>query len=231
MAKENTLKYIISLMLILITFHSFAQKKEWKGLSVGADLSRMVVPIIDTTRYGWEISGDFELMKDLFGVVEIGSQTTRFTLPEYRYNSSGGYTRIGIDYNYMKHLDPTSTDQLLVGLRYGVTTLFHEADQIFIPDEIWGDFTNGSIGRKWLGANWMEITTGMRAQLINNFYLGWSIRFRINIWQQHDPQLQPFHIPGYGRAWNSSWVGVNYSLYYKIPIYKKNIKNPHKNDL
>jgi hypothetical protein len=219
MYKPSTLKSIFSLVLLVSAMQVFSQ--EWKGLSLGADLSRFIVPAVDSTRYGWEVSGDFELMKDVFGVVEIGSQNTAFDHANYDYKSGGGYTRVGVDYNYMKHLDPESTDQLLVGLRYGFTTFWHEADNIIVHDPIWGNFTGGSIDRKWLGANWMEITTGMRAELLRNLYLGWSIRFRINIWQQADDHMQPYHVPGYGRAWNNSAVGINYSLYYKIPIIKK----------
>lgn len=211
-------------MLLLATLQAGAQ--QWKGLSVGADLSRFLVPVIDSTRYGWEVSGDFELLKDMFVVAEIGSQNTAFKHPNYQYQAGGAYTRLGVDYNYMKHLDPISTDQLLVGLRYGFTTFWHQADQIIVNDPVWGNFTGGSLDRKWLGANWLEITTGMRAELLRNLYLGWSVRFRINIWQQPDASMQPYHVPGYGRAWNNSAVGFNYSLYYKIPIIKK--KDPAK---
>lgn len=221
MATSKTLRSIFSLILLSATITTLAQTTEWKGLSVGTDLSRFVVPFIDSTRYGWEVSGDYEIIKDVFGVVEIGSQTTRFQAPQYSYNSAGAYTRLGVDYNYMKHLDPESTDQLLIGLRYGFTTFSHKASQITIHDEYWGDFTNGSIPNHFLSDNWLEVATGMRAQLFNNFYLAWSVRFRVNLWQQKDDQLQPYYIPGFGRAWNNSWLGLNYSIYYRIPIYKK----------
>ncbi|MFA9389132.1 MAG: DUF6048 family protein [Prolixibacteraceae bacterium] len=218
---KRTLKSIFSSVLLLVAMQTMAQKTEWRGINVGADLSRFVVPFIDSTRYGWEISADYELLKDMLVVAEIGSQTTKFQSEKYKYNASGAYTRLGVDYNYMKHLDPESTDKLLIGLRYAFTTYFHEADEINISDSYWGDFGNGSVPRKWLGANWLEIATGMRAQIINNFYLSWSVRFKINIWQQADDQMQPFHVPGYGRAWNNSSVGFNYTLSYKIPIIKK----------
>ncbi|MDA3929136.1 MAG: DUF6048 family protein [Prolixibacteraceae bacterium] len=217
----KTLRYIFSLLLLLISMHSFSQKHEWKGINVGADLSRFIVPIIDSTRYGWEVSGDIEILKDLFAVVEIGSQSTKLNLPDYSYSANGAYTRLGVDYNYMEHLDPDSPDKLFIGLRYGFTTFAHEAKNITISDDIWGEINNGVIDSKVLTSNWMEVTTGMRANLFNNFYLSWSVRFRINIWQQPDLQMQPYHIPGYGRAWNNSGVGFNYTLSYKIPIIKK----------
>lgn len=218
----STLKYFISLVLIGTSIGVFAQEKEeWTKLNIGIDMSKFVVPFIDNTRYGWEASGDFQLLKDMFVVGEIGSQTTKFDVDNYSYNSNGVYTRFGIDYNYMKHLDPESTDFLLIGARYGATAFYHEANNISITNEVWGKYSGGSLERKTLAASWVEITTGMRAHLFNNFYLGWNVRFKIKLLFQNDPNLQPYHVPGYGRGFGNSAVGLNYSLYYKIPIYKK----------
>ena len=221
MATRKMSKYIFSVLLLLAGMHALAQNDDRHAVSLGIDLSRFAVPFTDSTRYGWEVSGDYEIIKDLFGCVEVGSQTTRFDAPLYHYTSNGAYTRIGVDYNYMKHVDDVSTDQLLIGIRYGFTTFYHEADNITVVDNIWGNYTNGAIGRTWLSANWLEVVTGMRGRIFNNFYLGWTARFRVKLGFQDDPQMQPYYIPGYGRAWNNSWVGFNYSLYYKIPLMKK----------
>jgi len=214
-------KYIFSLLLVLQATLLSAQKAEWNGISVGVDLSRFVLPFTDSTRYGWEFSGDYEILKDLFLVAEIGSETTNLKKSNYDYTSAGGYTRLGVDYNYMKHIDKESKDKMFVGLRYGFTTFYHEANNITIPDAIWGNLTEGSIPGNWLAANWFEIATGMRARLFNNFYLGWSARMRVKIGVSTDPVLFPYAIPGYGKPWNSTWIGINYSLYYKIPLYRK----------
>lgn len=221
MAMKKMSKSIFSLLLIALSLSALSQNNDRHGLSIGADLSRFVLPFIDSTRYGWEVSGDYELLKEMFVCAEIGSQTTRFNAPKYNYRSNGAYTRLGVDYNFMKHVDDQSTDQLLIGLRYGFTTFYHEADNVTIVNNIWGNLENESIQRKWLGANWMEITTGMRAHLFNNFYLGWTARFKVKLWFQNDAIMQPYSIPGYGRGWSTSSLGFNYSLYYKIPLLKK----------
>jgi hypothetical protein len=222
------LKYIFSLLALFLTTITVAQKTEYKyhDVSLGVDLSRFIVPIIDSSRYGWELSADYELLNDMFVNLEIGAQNTQFRAPQYHYFSKGAYTRLGIDYNFMKHIDERSTDQLLVGIRYGFTTFFHQADNITLYDNIWGDMPNLKTDRNWLTANWLEATTGMRAHLFNNFYLGWSVRFRVRLWLQEDEIMEPYYIPGFGRAWNNSWVGVNYSLYYKIPLFKTKVKPP-----
>jgi len=110
---------------------------------------------------------------------------------------------------------------MFVGLRYGFTTFYHKADNIQISDDLWGNFTGGKIEPSWLAANWAELAAGMQSRLFNNFYLGWSVKMRIKLGGGNDPFMNPYTIPGYGKPWNNTWLGINYSLYYKIPIYKK----------
>lgn len=209
------------MLLLCSGFGLKAQKQEWNGLLVGADLSRFVVPFIDTTRYGWEFMGDYEIINDLFLAAEIGYETTNLKTPLYNYKLGGGYTRLGVDYNYMKHIAADSPDKMLIGVRYGFTTFYHNASNIQINDDFWGNFTGGKINTNWLTAHWVEVATGMRTRLFNNFYLGWSVRMRIKLGMSNDPAMFPYTIPGYGKAWNNTSLGINYSLCYKIPIYKK----------
>lgn len=224
MVHSRILKYIFSALMLLSAISSIGQSDDRYRLALGVDASRFVVPFIDKGRLGWELSADTELLKDMFVSLEFGSQTCNLTMPKYEYTSSGAYTRLGVDYNYMKHIDSESTDKLFVGLRYGFTSFYHQADNIQIESPVWGNIENISVGRNWLNANWMEVATGMRAHLFNNFYLGWSARFRIKLWLQNDPVMQPYYIPGFGRGWSSTWVGFNYSLYYQIPLFKKKSK-------
>lgn len=218
MAKKKTLKYIFSLTLVILYLGSQGQKPYKKGLSIGGDLSKLVVPFIDTTRYGWEFSGDYEILKDLFGVVEIGSETYDFSKSLYDYHASGIYTKIGVDYSFGKHLDVLPNDKMFIGLRYAFTTFAHKAENITVKDNVWGDYTGGNIDYNWLVANWLEVGFGMRAHLFNNFFLGWSARVKIMLGVTDDRELAPYGIPGYGNAWNTSAIGINYSLFYKIPL-------------
>lgn len=203
------------------TLFANGQKEDWQGINIGTDLSRFALPLLDSTRIGWEFSGDYELLPDMFGVLEIGSQFTRLNAKNYDYRSDGIYTRFGVDYNFMKHVDEVSSDKILIGLRYGITTFTHSANNIRIQSELWDDYANGRIESNWLSAQWMEVAFGMKTRLFNNFYLGWSVRMRMKIWVEKDPIMEPYYIPGYGRAVRASNVGISYTLSYKIPIKKK----------
>lgn len=198
-----------------------APKPEIRSINLGTDLTRFALPFIDSTRIGWEVSGDFELLKDMFVGAEFGFQTTKVEKTNYTYTGNGYYTRIGVDYNFMKHVDEKSLDKMLIGLHYGFTTYNHQAENVRVPSTYYGDFTGGSIEKNWLSANWLEVALGMRTELLANFYLGWSLRIRTKVWGENDPNLQPYYIPGYGRAYSNNAFGFNYSLFYQIPIKKK----------
>lgn len=198
-----------------------APKPEIRSINLGTDLTRFALPILDTTRIGWEVSGDFELLKDMFVGAEFGFQNTKVEKTNYTYSGNGYYTRIGVDYNFMKHVDEKSLDKMLIGLHYGFTTFNHQAENVRVPSTYYGDFTGGAIEKNWLSANWLEVALGMRAELLANFYLGWSLRIRMKVWGENDPNLQPYYIPGFGRAYGNNAFGFNYSLFYQIPIKKK----------
>jgi hypothetical protein len=198
-----------------------APKPEIRSINLGTDLTRFALPILDSTRIGWEVSGDFELLKDMFVGAEVGFQTTKVEKTNYTYSGNGYYTRIGVDYNFMKHVDEKSLDKMLIGLHYGFTTFNHQAEKVRVPSTYFGDFTGGAIEKNWLSANWLEVALGMRTELLANFYLGWSLRIRMKVWAENDPNMQPYYIPGYGRAYGNNAFGFNYSLFYQIPIKKK----------
>jgi hypothetical protein len=61
----------------------------------------------------------------------------------------------------------------------------------------------------------------VKAELVPNLFLGWSIRYRILINPQMDPQFTPLIIPGYGRGTEERGLGFTYSIFYKFPLYKR----------
>ncbi len=221
MAMKKTLKYIFSTLIVLLSLTVSAQTASRNGLSLGVDLSRIAVPFIDSTRYGWEALADIQIVPNVFVAAEVGSQTSRFSKPEYHYSSSGAYARLGVDYNFIKHLDDKSEDKIFIGARLGFSSFYHDADNLLVRDSIWGDINPQPIPVKWLTSGWTEVALGMRARLINNFYLGWSVRAKIRMWLGKDERMSPFSIPGYGKANLKNTFGVNYSLYYMIPLRKK----------
>ena len=65
---------------------------------------------------------------------------------------------------------------------------------------------------------WAELLAGIKVNVYKNFYMGWSLRYRIRMnikkWR-NTPSLGIFPVLGKN---NSTNLGVTYSLIYKLPF-------------
>lgn len=245
---KSTLNYIISLVFLLIagsaTYAQIGQMGQMgnsgqaqqkpgsplqfnadstkpRGISFGCDLSRFLLPFTDSTRTGWEISAEYEFKPNLYAVFETGTQHTRLNELYYNYRADGYYARMGVDYNFMNRKGVSRQDMFFVGARYAFSIYGHEAMDVGVRNELYGPFSGGYVPSSTHNAHWFELLAGLRVRLFSNFFLGWSIRGRILFAQDKNNPIEPYHIPGFGRGFGGGYVGVNYSIYYKIPLFNK----------
>jgi hypothetical protein len=86
-----------------------------------------------------------------------------------------------------------------------------------------GDKFNG------LTASWIEVVAGVKAKVINNVYLGFSLRLNRLVSNYKPTNFDNLYIPGFNRTYDGDFgVGVNYTITYFIPIYKKKVTNREK---
>jgi hypothetical protein len=86
-----------------------------------------------------------------------------------------------------------------------------------------GDKFNG------LTASWIEVVAGVKAKVINNVYLGFSLRLNKLISNDKPTNFDNLYIPGFNRTYDGDFgVGVNYTITYFIPIYKKKVTHRKK---
>jgi hypothetical protein len=69
--------------------------------------------------------------------------------------------------------------------------------------------------------HWVELAAGIRAELVSNVFMGWSLRYRILLNPGMDPLVAPQLVPGFGSGGSNRSFGISYSLSYKIPLVKK----------
>jgi len=201
------------------------QEGRIKGIRVGYDLSRIVLPYVDTTRKAFEISADFEVKPFYYAVAEYGQQKVDIRNEFYEYASDGYYLRVGFDYNFLgEKLSVDQYEMIFGGLRYGFASYDHSANHLYIPDNYWGDVLIESLGPVKLNAHWFEITGGIRGELFRNVFVGWSFRARLMLFQLKDEIMYPYYIPGFGSGNRKATIGFNYYIYYKIPLYKVKAK-------
>jgi hypothetical protein len=219
-----------SFSFILIFFCSsvgFSQTDSTKttiGLRLGFDVSKLSLYLLQPERKAMEFSADMELFKNVFPSVEFGSNNIKLLKDTlYNYYSNGSYVRIGADYNLLKPADPKDKDMFTGGIRYGYAFYTDYADSIVIKDNYWGNY-HGSLPKKSMNAQWFEIAFGMKTELFKNFFIGWSLRSRILLAKSKNDIIVPYWIPGYGKGIAKANFGFNYSIFYSIPLYKKQFK-------
>jgi hypothetical protein len=190
------------------------------GPRIGIDVARFVYYFSDPSQISAEASLDFEVYRNIYPVFELGFSTTSESEETFDYQSGGVYARAGIDYNVLSIKDPSVHHAITAGFRYGMSVFSHSAENIMIGEGYWGDYTAESMENNMTG-HWIELVGSMKAEVLPNFFLGWSLRYKILLNPEMDPLLNPELVPGYGAGGDSRTFGVSYSLFYKIPLYKR----------
>jgi hypothetical protein len=227
------LKYIFSLVFIAVSSIGNAQIKdttqvvypERYGLRVGVDLHRLSKSFYEKDYKGLEIVGDYRLTRRFYLAGELGNEEKTVDDDRLNFTTKGTYFKAGFDYNSFENwLD--MENMIYVGMRYGISSFSHTLNsyKIYDPTNYYGENTVISeTNYNGLTANWIEIIGGVKAELFSNLYLGFSLRLNYLVSNKKPEGFDNLYIPGFNRTYEGKFgAGVNYTLSYFIPIYKKN---------
>lgn len=227
------LKFIFSLAFVAVSTIGNAQIKdttqvvypERYGLRVGVDLHRLSKSFYEKDYKGLELVGDYRLTRRFYLAGELGNEEKTVDDDRLNFTTKGTYFKAGFDYNSFENwLD--MENMIYVGMRYGISSFSHTVNtyKIYDPTNYYGENTVIS-GVKYNGltANWIEIIGGVKAELFSNLYLGFSLRLNYLVSNKKPDGFDNLYIPGFNRTYEGKFgAGVNYTLSYFIPIYKKN---------
>jgi len=227
------LKYIFSLALGCVSFVGTAQVKdtakvvypERYGLRLGVDLHRLARTFYETDYRGLELVGDYRLTRRFYIAGELGNEDKTVDDDRLNFTTKGTYFKAGFDYNSFENwLD--MENMIYVGMRYGVSSFSQTLNsyKIYDPTNYYGETVITS-GEKFNGltASWIEVIGGIKAELFNNLYLGFSLRLNYLVSDKKPANFDNLYIPGFNRTYDGKFgAGLNYTVSYFIPIYKKN---------
>ncbi|MCK0132476.1 DUF6048 family protein [Flavobacteriaceae bacterium F08102] len=225
--------YITNLWLLLTCAVLTAQEtskeadtivKNNYGLRLGIDLYTPIYTAIDQHRKGLEITGDFRLSKTYYAAAEIGYLTFDGQEDFFSYSTDGSFIKVGIDYNaYENWLDMENL--IYIGFRYGFSSFSQTLDRYTVNnDPIFDESPRIVEGQKFSGlsAHWGEIVVGVKAELFKNVFLGFSFSGKKMLSTKEPANFKNLYVPGFNRVFlNDFGFGVNYSISYLIPFYKK----------
>lgn len=190
-----------------------------QGLSLGVDLSPVIMRFINEERTGLSFVGRYGVKNRWFAAAEVGYERIKYAKDNYDYKSDGTYIRVGMDYDIFNSEDYPTNDNIFVGLRYSYAWQSHESGRFTIVDSYWGDYS-GSVGRTSVNSHVVDAVGGLRCEVLRNFYMGWTFRCRFLLASNHSDDLKPYAIAGYGNYDNKVALGFTYTLEYQIPFNK-----------
>ena len=236
MKTQHMLKYIISsVFTLLMTFSVMAQNDsivndsiryaQKYGLRLGGDLSKITKTIIDDDYTGFEINADYRLSKNLYVAGELGTEERTKSNEFLSSTASGSYLKGGIDYNMYKNWFGME-NMIYSGFRLGASSFSQTINSytVYSTNQSWPQTTNlDGTEFKGLTAIWSEIIFGLKAELVNNIYVGFNVQLKARITEKEPANFENIFIPGFGRTYDSGRFGIafGYNVSYLIPLYKK----------
>lgn len=198
-------------------------QKDTYGLRIGLDLYNPIRTIFDKNRKGLEITGDFRLSRKYFIAAELGYLNKQVEENYYDYETKGQYLKIGANYNlYENWLD--MENEIYLGLRYGYSTFSQTVSNYIINSDVILPEHQVNENREYngLNASWGEFVIGMKAEVFNNVFLGFSFSGKKMISTKEPDNFKNLFAPGFNRIYlNDGGFGFNYTISYRLPIYKK----------
>lgn len=231
------LKYYINFLILLFCGSIWAQNETKSdslateiryGIRLGIDISKPIRMLIEPDYKGLELVGDYRLSRNLFVAAEVGSETKKIDKDAVDFETSGTYVKLGIDYNVYNNW--VGMDNLIVvGFRYGFSqhsqTLHGYA--LLNNDQYWQEDNRISLAdpKKFEGLNghWIELQLGVKAELLQNLYMGISLQMHRLLSDKAPENFENLFIPGFNKVLtdNPYGAGLNYTISYQLPIYKK----------
>ena len=233
---KHMLKYIFSLVFLLcFSIESDAQDKakdtikilQRYGLRIGVDLHRLTKSLYDDNYKGLELVGDYRITKKFYIAGELGNEDKTTVDDNVNFTTKGTYFKVGFDYNaYENWLD--MENMIFIGMRAGVGSFSQKLNSynIYQAGNFYG--TNTIPGEEYSGlsASWLEVVSGLKAEVFSNLYVGFSLRLNYLMSNKEPEGFANLYIPGFNKTYENSkfGAGFNYTVSYFIPLYKSKTK-------
>ncbi len=207
---------------------SIPKYTERYSIRFGIDMSKPIRSMIENDYKGLELTADYRITKKLYLAAEVGMEDKRVVSETLDFQTSGEYIKLGVDFNLFNNWEGME-NMLLTGFRLGTSTHGQQLNGYAVRqlDQLWSEDLYKSLDQPLmfgnLNANWIEIIAGVKAELLNNLYMGISVRMNYLINDKEVTNFSNLYIPGYNRVSEASpWgVGLNYTMMYQFPIYRR----------
>jgi len=215
-----------ALFAVLMISCTLTAKAQWDkylptAVRVGFDAGNFAAAFFDEHKRTWEVSTDIDIYR-YFLAVDYGYARFIIDDPASMYESTGNYIRIGPEVNFLKN--DKDNNVLFFGIKYASAVssenLQYRTSNTIQSNTGWPE-SELETSNNNISANWFEMNAGLKAKIINQLYLGFTIRYRILPSFSGRENLTPYYVPGFGKNIDSDSWGLSYYISYRIPFRKK----------
>ena len=215
------------------------KSKDFKvfSLRLGIDLFKPIKTNLEENFQGLEIVGDLKINRRIFIAAELGSEKKTQQTEQLNFTTNGSYFKLGVDYNFFNNWKGMD-NSLFVGIRISNSIHSHKVNEYILYENYSAaDFKNSYferpvikegnlIGeREQLNSNWIEVLFGTKVEVLNNFYIGASIRLHRLLNNSQPENFGNLYATGFNKIVDDNRFGAsfNYTLNYKFPFsFRKN---------
>lgn len=227
------LKYFFSTVITLVMLATSAQEKkkdsllpktERYGIRVGIDAVKLVNSFIEKDYKGIELVGDYRLTKRYYLAAELGNENKTVQDNHLDFTTKGTFLKAGFDYNLYENW-AGMRNLVTVGMRYGASTFSQNLNSFttYNSNQYFAAARPTLYNQKFdgLNAQWVEVVLGIKAEILNNIFVGFSFRMNRLITNSKPDNFDNLYIPGFNRTYEGNFgAGFNYTISYFVPFYK-----------
>jgi len=182
-------------------------------LRIGADVSRIAFNLMYARRKAYEFQIDYALRGKSYLAAEAGFGSGKVDYDNLKYTTDGTFIRLGIDNSILDRLGVTDFDMAFIGARYGLG-IGNRSEATYKVSTIFGGSAEGTVPASSYTAHWGEILGGIKVEIWNGFFAGWTARAKFLFNSGSFKELAPSYIPGYGPGDKSTAFDFNMYLSY-----------------
>ncbi|MCU0455576.1 MAG: DUF6048 family protein [Bacteroidales bacterium] len=218
--------YIISLLLAS-TISAYGQEEAQPvpdsvdvdlRIRAGLEVAGPVIYFTDRNSMNLEGFAALDINEKISAYAGGGYSDFLYSQYNYEFTTKGPFFKAGADFNFLRPEMAEGKYWAGAGVRYGLSLFTFETTS-FSHDNYWGRVSS-ALPAKTNWAHYLEVAGGFRAELFNNFSIGWLISVRKMIYTGADKAYRPVYYPGYGSSTGTLSFGISYYLSWSIP-YKK----------
>jgi hypothetical protein len=222
---RRTSAYFTSLLFIIISSLDITQAQDTiifpLKIKVGLEVSGPVIYYIEKTNLSTEGYISADINEKLSAVLGGGFLNYKYSQYNYEYLNKGTFLRAGVDFNLLKPDKSMGKYWAGVGIRYGISR-FSSEFPTFQKENYWG-IASSSISKKTYWGHFIELSPGVRTEILRNFSVGWTVSLRMLLYTGTGKDIRPIYFPGFGNSAKSFSFGLNYFIVWNIPYKKINV--------